>query len=77
MPRGKRLTHEERLEVINHDLHELETRRDNLQLKIDSLEATKFEIHETMKTNQANSVMDAINRSGKSVQDVLNMLTSS
>lgn len=68
---------EERLEVINADLHELETRRDNLQLKIDSLESTKLEINEAMKNEAATKLMDAIAQSGKSHAEVLDMLSSS
>lgn len=68
---------EKRLEVINRDLHELETRHDNIQLKIDSLEKTKLEINESMKTEQANNVMNAIHQAGKSPQDVIDMLAQS
>ena len=77
MPRGKRLSPQDRLQVINQDLNELETRRDNIQLKIDSLEATKLEINQSMQTEQANKVMSAIKQSGKTPQDIINMLTSS
>lgn len=67
---------EERLEVINADLHELETRRDNLQLKIDSLESTKLEINEAMKNEAATKLMDAIAQSGKSHRPALPPLPS-
>lgn len=77
MPRGKKLTLEERLEQLDKDIKEFENRRDNIQMKIDALILSRDELVESAKRDEINKLIDAMKQSGKTTEDIYNFINAS
>ncbi len=76
MPRGVRVqrTDDERLQIINQDIAEMTNRRNTIQAKIDKLNAQKKEILVSIEQKKLAELADVLAKTGKTPDDILNML---
>ncbi len=74
MPRGVQKSIEDRIAAVQSEIDELTARRNNIQSKIDDLETKKQAIFDEQETIKLKEIQKIIAESGKTPNEVLQML---
>lgn len=76
MPRGTAKTDEQKLEVIEVQLSELETRKGKIQNSITELNSQKKQILSSIRAKKLDELSKVLDEAGKTPDDVLRMLNT-
>lgn len=74
MPRGVQKSIEDRISAIQDEINEMTERRDNIQAKIDELEAKMQSLLDEQEAKKLKEIQKLISQSGKSPEEILDML---
>lgn len=74
MPRGVQKSIEDRIAAIQMEIDEMVVRRNNIQSKIDDLEAKKQALFDLQQAEKLKEIQKIIAASGKSTDEILQML---
>lgn len=74
MPRGVQKSIEDRISAIQDEINEMTERRDNIQAKIDELEAKMQSLLDEQEAKKLREIQKLISQSGKSPEEILDML---
>lgn len=76
MARGVKQTDEEKLEVIEKEIAELESRKAGIQAKINERKESKRELENTIKLNKLSSIQEVLDSTGMTPEDLLELIKS-
>lgn len=74
MPRGVQKSIEDRVAAVESEIDELVARRTNIQSKIDDLESKKQALLDEQEAEKLKEIQKIIAASGKSTDEILQML---
>lgn len=74
MPRGVQKSIEDRIAAVQSEIDEMLVRRNNIQSKIDDLEAKKQSLLDEQENEKLKEIQTIIAASGKSTDEILQML---
>lgn len=74
MPRGVQKSIEDRIAAVESEIDELVARRTNIQSKIDDLESKKQALLDEQEAEKLKEIQKIIAASGKSTDEILQML---
>lgn len=74
MPRGVQKSIEDRIAAVQSEIDEMIVRRNNIQSKIDDLEVNKQSLLNEQETEKLKEIQKIIASSGKSTDEILQML---
>lgn len=77
MSRGKQKTTEQKLDVVNSEITEMEDRKSKIEVTLKKLYDERDELQNKIKLEQASDLLDIIKASGKTPEEVAAMLKSS
>ena len=70
MPRGKRITDEEKIDQIDKDINELEQRAQHIQEKINALIDQRNQLIEAAKQRKINKISEMLMSTGKTPEEL-------
>lgn len=74
MPRGVQKSIEDRIAAVQSEIDEMLVRRNNIQSKIDDLESKKQSLLDEQENEKLKEIQTIIAASGKSTDEILQML---